>query len=75
MSERKSLKLSEAEINILTLALSNHIREIDSHVDTLRAVNNFDTASKQDRKDLNDRMDDYFNVKDLRSFLYGVFDN
>lgn len=73
--EKKAVRLTEAEINILTLALSNQMREIDSHIDTLRTVCSFPDSTTQTRKDLNDRMDDYFNAKELRSFLYGVFDD
>lgn len=75
MTERKSLRLTEAEVNMITLALSNQLREIDSHIETLRTINSWDESTEQNRKDLNNRMDDYFNVKDLRSFLYGVFDD
>lgn len=75
MTERKSLRLTEKEIDIITLALSNQLREIDSHIETLRVINGFDDATAQNRKDLNNRMDDYFNAKELRSFLYGVFDD
>lgn len=75
MTERKSLRLTEKEVNIITLALSNQMRKIDSHIETLRTINSWDESTDQNRKDLNDRMDDYFNAKELRSFLYGVFDD
>lgn len=73
--EKKSLMLTEDEISILTLALANQRRGIAQHIDTLRTVCSLSDATEQNRKDLNNRMDDYFNAKELQSFLWGVFDN
>jgi hypothetical protein len=73
--EKKSLRLTEDEISLITLALSNQRREIARHIDTLRTVCSLSDATAENRTDLNNRMDDYFNAKELQSFLWGVFDN
>ena len=73
--EKKSVMLTEERISIITLGLSKHRREIASHIETLRLVNSFDDATEQNRKDLNNEMDHYFNAKELQAFLYGVFDD
>jgi len=75
MTERKSLRLTEKEIDIITLALSKQLRDIDDHIDTLRLINSWDDATDKNGTDLTSRMNDYFNVKQLRSFLYGVFND
>ena len=73
--EKKSVRLTEDEIRYITLGLSNQRMQIAKHIETLRTICSYSDSTEKDRTDLNNEMDHYFNVKELQSFLYGVFDD
>lgn len=72
--ERKSLRLTDAEIKIINIAMNQRERELDEQVRNWSELLKATPPTKSDREHANDLMERYFEIKHLNDFLRSIRD-